>query len=272
MCREVLRHEVRQQPDSKLNTLEHTRRIERRLSLRKKIEAFRQLQLDHMPGVQRLLEEYSNLDDQDHEAEDIPLFMPSDLAAAVRSLICDAKLIAVEDELREAQTSESLDDLRRALRARTFANKFKIKNVTGQRANTRAHEWQKTIDNQALTSKYRYRRARKALLALRGHGAWEATLKELKDEDVRAFNERALTEVERLERVEARRVAGFTEEQIEAETIDNSGLQLGEGRRAIHISWIWYSAGTAGLRSAATSEAEVHEGTCCFIVSVLFGC
>ena len=138
----------------------------------------------------------------------------------------------------------------------SISHKFKIKNVTGQRANTRARAWQKTIDQQVIEFKHDYRRARNALMALRGPGPWsEQVLRELTDADVRAFNERAMTLEEVKEREEARRASGIQEEEILAVPVDE--LALGEGRRT--VSWIWYSMGTTGLRQSNTNDG-MNEG------------
>ena len=187
--------------------------------IRKKIEGFRSVQGDYMAGVSQILEEVEHAQSgrvDDVDAEHIPLFLPSDLDVSTRRQVCGNKLIEVEEQLREAQAFEALETLRQSLRARVFATKFKIKNITGQRANTRARQWQKTIDKKAIASKHTYRRARKALLAIRGPGDWESVLRPLEDADVRAFNERAMTQQERFEREAARRASGLTEEQIDA--------------------------------------------------------
>ena len=52
-------------------------------------------------------------------------------------------------------------------------------------------------------------------MALRGPGEWsEKVLRELTDADVRAFNERAMTDEEARERREARHAAGVLEEEV----------------------------------------------------------
>lgn len=227
----------------------------------KKLDSFRGVQAVHMPGlaqIVRQLEAKLNLP-QDILVEDAPLFLPSDVVAAglLTPMICDSRLVSTEEALREAHAYELLDELRQQLRARTFANKFKIKNITGQRANTRARDWQKTIDNKAIACKHAYRHARAALLALRGPGDWENVLRVLEGADVRAFNERAMSTQERLEREEARRVAGLLDEQIDAIPIEDGAAHLGEGRRT--ISWIWWALGTVGPWSES-SEEDIHAG------------
>ncbi len=260
--RQSLKADVRTRPASQLNTLDHNTRTTRRLAIQKKIDSFRNVQAVHMPGLASILPqlEAKHALPEVLFAEDIPLYLPSVVAAAglLSPIICDPRLVKTEDVLREAQCYEFLDDLRRQLRARTFANRIKIKNITGQRANTRARGWQKTIDNKAIAAKHAYRQARASLLALRGPGEWETVLRVLDEADVRAFNERALSAQERFEREEARRASGLLEEQIDAVPIEDGAASLGEGRRT--ISWIWWALGTTGLGSTS-SEEDIHTGT-----------
>lgn len=224
------------------STLDEIDIAEQRLSLRRKIKRFREHQAVHMPSLAAHLDAGAlEISQTDWETcEQLSLFLPSSLPLTTRSQVCSENLISTETDLRLAHLSEALDSLRLHLRTRVFANKFKIKNVTGQRSNTRSRQWQKTIDKKVLASKRRYRFARAALYNLRGSGDWEKLYRELKDEDVRAFNERALTLTEIEEREAARRAAGIYEEEVLAVPLED-GIQLGEGRR--HLSWIWLTQG-----------------------------
>lgn len=239
-----------------MSTLDEADLTERRLSLRRKIERFREHQLTHMPSLAEHLDDGAlDINTVDWEkCEQLPMYLPSSLTSELRTQTCSEQLISTESELRVAHLSEALDSLRLHLRSRVFANKFKIKNVTGQRSNTRSRQWQKTIDKKVLASKRRYRCSRTALYNLRGNGEWEKTYRELKDEDVRAFNERALTLTEIEERVAARRAAGIHEEEVLAAPLED-GIQLGEGRR--HLSWIWL---TQGCFDPKENDHALHVG------------
>ena len=164
-------------------------------------------------------------------------------------------MIAIEDKLRFAHAHEALDGLRRQLCARICTNKFKIKNITGQVANTKARECQKTIDRKTIQQKMKYRRAWKALVVLRGPGWQDLKLQELKDADVRAFNERAMTEEEIRERKEARTAAGLASDEVFGIAVE--GMRTGDGRS--HMSWIWWSAGTLGL-CASHEDEDAYKG------------
>ncbi|KAJ7866299.1 hypothetical protein B0H13DRAFT_1485114, partial [Mycena leptocephala] len=99
-------------------------------------------------------------------------------------------------------------------------------------------------------AKLRYRYARNALLRLRDHGPWERELEVLKDEDVRALNERALTEEERAQREAVHDLADVGEEGGVASF---GVVALGETRRT--LSWIWYATKTGD----DPTEAELVE-------------
>ena len=89
----------------------------------------------------------------------------------------------------------------------------------------------------------RYRRAREALLQLQGPGDWEQRWRVLQDEDVRSFNERALTEQEKIDRAAIRRAAGMPVEGIFGLDYQEN-LTVREGRRM--LSWIWLVDGGVG--------------------------
>ena len=82
---------------------------------------------------------------------------------------------------------------------------------------TRARDWMKRIDEKVLAAKHEYQMARAAYLALHGRGPWQEKFKELRDEDVRGINERALSVQERQERRAAREAAGLEDDEIAAE-------------------------------------------------------
>lgn len=177
--------------------------------------------------------------------EDCILFMPSELSATTRRCVCTPGLGDIEDRLRFAKAHDALDRLRHHLRNRTFTNKFKIKNVTGQKRNTRACKVQHRIDDRVKISQVQYTRARTALTKLRGPGSWETTLQVLNQSDVHALNERELTVQEKNEERRARATCDSQgEDADEEEEVDDIRVvakptEVGEGRR--QPSWIWFS-------------------------------
>jgi len=129
--------------------------------------------------------------------EDCKLYMPSDLSQSDRRKYCPGGLSGMEDHLQFAEACDTLENLHHHLRTRSFANRFKIANVTGQIHNTHARETQHRIDNKVQAAELQYQHSRNALLRLRGHGSWEEKLQVLKQSDVRALNEQEMTAQEK---------------------------------------------------------------------------
>ncbi|KIM81446.1 hypothetical protein PILCRDRAFT_53455, partial [Piloderma croceum F 1598] len=197
---ELIRREVKGK--SKQTLLQSTSLVERRTLLLKRIQRFREVQRTYMPGLDapllaQLEQSALPLNTTSVHVEDSILFMPSELPFATRRRVCNPGLSDIEDRLRFAEAHDALDHLRHHLQNRTFTNKFKVQNVTGQKHNTRAREVQNRIDDRVKTSQVQYCRARAAMVQLQGHGHWETTLQVLNQSDVRALNERELTEQEK---------------------------------------------------------------------------
>ncbi|KAJ7446067.1 hypothetical protein FB451DRAFT_1188832 [Mycena latifolia] len=210
-----------------------------RTQLRVCLDAFRRLQLTYMPKLRRYMtpSQRAVWDADDKEPEATRLFMPSDLGTGTaREKACTKGLDGVEAQMRDAEAREALDQLRQGLQTRTATTKFKVRNWSGQRALTRGQGILQQINIKIHAAKLRYRYTRQALVKLKGHGDWEKHLKMLSDDDVRALNERSLTEEEKVER-----------EQLEAvgEVPEEGGISAmgnvisGETHRT--LSWIWYA-------------------------------
>lgn len=220
--------------------------------LQRKLLRFRELQVHYMPGL-AIHQQSTPL--TTCLPEEVPLFMPSSIASASRATTCSDSLFDIETQLRLAQTSDSLEDLRYHLRLRNYTNRFKIKNITGQRPNTQARDLQKQIDDKVRASAIKYRRARAAYLNLKGLGDWERTYRVLEEKDIRALHESSLTEREAEER-------RFVEQVTRSHDPDDPGTyestagseQAGEGRRT--LSWIWFSVGT----HVDLEDGDMHQG------------
>jgi hypothetical protein len=140
-CRQALQTEVKGK--RKQTLLQTTSIVERRTVLLKRIQRFREIQQVYMPGFDPKnsahLERLSTAHPSSSiHVEDTKLYMPSDLSNTQRRLYCPGGLADMEDCLRFAEASDSLESLRHHLRTRSFTNRFKIANVTGQIHNTRA--------------------------------------------------------------------------------------------------------------------------------------
>ncbi|KAI0028232.1 hypothetical protein K488DRAFT_59094, partial [Vararia minispora EC-137] len=124
----------------------------------------------------------------------------------------------LESDLRLTCMHSALSDIRHQLRLRSCLNRFKVKNVKGQRPNTRARVMQMAVDANVQAATNRYIRHREAYLSLVGAGDWEKTYCALnKKVDLVNLNEKT---VERLE--------------------ENSVLEAKSGESKHVVSWVWY--------------------------------
>jgi hypothetical protein len=80
---------------------------------------------------------------------------------------------------------------------------------------------------------------RTVLLALRGKGEWEQVLQVLERSDVRALNERQMTQQEKDDIEQVRLRVGVNVDDIEDERVVMTVAAIGEGQR--RPSWIWFS-------------------------------
>ncbi|KAJ7866301.1 hypothetical protein B0H13DRAFT_2561520 [Mycena leptocephala] len=93
--------------------------LKRRVNLLKRIRAFRKMQRTYMPNLRRFLTMAQRAlwdTEADREAENIRLFMPSDIADRAKRLrACAEGLPSVESGLREGEAREALESLRQGL-------------------------------------------------------------------------------------------------------------------------------------------------------------
>lgn len=224
----------------------------RRLGFYRKLASYRTFREAYMPGL--VVNEENAIQATDNiPLDQIPLHLPFSVPLADRAQTCSPSLFVVEADLRYGQASDALEELRRHLRTRTNTNRFKIKNVTGQRANTRARTLQNSIDKRVKISAAKYRWARDAYIALVGLGPSEGVLQELMPADVRALNERGLTEYEKEERRRLRFRVGLPNEDDEFTVEETTSGGPGEGYRT--LSWIWLRP-----TGSADEEADMQEG------------
>lgn len=92
--------------------------------------------------------------------------LPSTIPTVPRTTICSAELLSMEKELRIAQADSSLDSVRMWLRHQTHGFQFKRKNVSGQRAVTKAYSKIQKVAKNIRQAARTYRVARQALVDL----------------------------------------------------------------------------------------------------------
>jgi hypothetical protein len=130
------------------------------------------------------------------------LHLPSSLLPRARERLCRPGVIEAEVALCLNAMGDALADLIRHLQARMFVLRFKVQNMTGVRANTRAQDGIAGISRRVDVSAAAYRRHRKAYKLLVGPEptGWEARYKPLSATDVRGLSEKAITSYELEER------------------------------------------------------------------------
>jgi hypothetical protein len=94
---------------------------ERRIVLLHRINTFRTNQQAFMPQVSQLVAQTSTSYDL---PETIPLHLPSDLPPLLRSTTAMDKLIDIEAQLRYAQASDALSELRQSLCVRAHLSNY----------------------------------------------------------------------------------------------------------------------------------------------------
>ena len=223
---------------------------EQRNVLRAKIRSWQMIQPIYMPGLlslqEALMTNHPSATTGTNQSEHIPLWLPSSLSPEMRQVACAANVTEFEEKLRTAQCYDLLEKTRHILRVKTHMVLFKNKNIRGQAAGTRSCTVINRVQDRAKHLAQHYRIARTAKLSLSGVGDWEHQLRELKDGDVRSYQD-----PDRLKIRKGRR--GTLEDDqlvVEAEACEERGVgvdlipesrsrQDGTGETRRTLSWIW---------------------------------
>lgn len=166
-------------------------------------------------------------------AEDVRLWMPSDLPSDAQLNGCITKLPAMELQLRVAQCDEALDAVQAHLHAKKHLINRRNKNVTGQKRSTRSRTLIGRVGDRVTTQHQKYTRAREALFALGGVEEFGARFKVLLQEHLVLDGEEQQTDHEASRRMNRAGGGGPRSSKKQA-TVAPS-----ESRRA--ISWIWFA-------------------------------
>ncbi|KAJ7659782.1 hypothetical protein DFH06DRAFT_1326803 [Mycena polygramma] len=213
---------------------------ELRLSFHKKLRMFERLQGVYMPGVAALRENAEERRDPDMpppKAEDIKLWLPSDLSAAERRTVCARGVAESEAKLRHGQRMDALDNVRSRLHTQKHLITWWNSNSVGQRAATRSASLIGRVGDRLAWVAEKYRRARMALITLKGEG-FAPHFKELKPRDM---NVNAEEESDTLSRKKLGCLGSRTHTRIEP-------------THASKTCWIWTVGGGPG-----EDEGQLHE-------------
>ncbi|KAF8176561.1 hypothetical protein BJ912DRAFT_1024344 [Pholiota molesta] len=163
--------------------LQRAKIVERCNYLRRKFEAWCEIQNLYMPEVAALRAHATSDGGGSLAIEDIQLYLPS---SVIDSVACNPRLIEAEWQLRYAMADSTLNTLRSHLLLRTRLYKSKDKDSRGQAMNTRSQSLIKNVEHRVRASVVKYRYVRRAMSALatfrKESDTWKNTFKELKDE------------------------------------------------------------------------------------------
>ncbi len=207
----------------------------------------------YMPGAIVLIEGEEDARDCDMSApaaEEVKLWLPSQVPLDERLFVCEDALFDAEFRLQEGQCSDALASLHSKLMARQHLIWYRNSNVVGQRLSTRAGTIIDTVSDHIDAAAARYRCGRDAMARLRGKEGC-SRYRVLTKEDITAvqLQERDAKATKWLGKVGSRQSRG--------------GPVVRE--KPPKLSWIWTLLGGPGDEV----DSCVHECTCmCLVVCI----
>lgn len=251
--------------------------VERTTKLRCKIVAWADIQKLFFPVVERLRKLEDDARTRTAGSQPVPgvkvydmtLWLPSALkqraGGASADDGCSDDILMCEYRLRVGQANEALHDIRRHLLVRSHLYQLKDRFVRGVRANTRSKTKIDEVDERIRRSAAQYRDARKALVVLGRklkRREWEATLKELKPEDVRGMPKQEVGDPMRRQGKKMKQASSAATEAVETEAIATTAVKSRRGKKKRKVerpmSWIWL----AQIQGEKTGDPEqMGEGT-----------
>ncbi|KAJ7815732.1 hypothetical protein B0H14DRAFT_2277508, partial [Mycena olivaceomarginata] len=159
-----------------------------RQGLNRSIQRLRNLQATYTPIAIVVLGQRENVP-EDEQPENVPLFLPSALNQAQRSLESVAGLAAIEEMLRDAQCSTALGRLRNQLHVKSRLLTYKVLQARHQGANTRSHTLVARNESKIRLHSEKYQMAWEAKLQLVGGDAGKVGWHVLRKEDIRSMED-----------------------------------------------------------------------------------
>ncbi|KAF8209815.1 hypothetical protein K438DRAFT_1960048 [Mycena galopus ATCC 62051] len=239
--------------------------------LNRGIGRLRKLQATYTPGaVQALAKRVDkptrfSVAPANELAEDVPLMLPSSLAAAEREGGgCAGGVLEIEDSLRAAQCRTSLPQLRNQLHIKSRFLLYKKHNARHQGMNTRSRTIVARNESKIRLHSERFQMAWQVRLRIASGDKLKVGWPQLKKEDIQCMQdaEEVSRNVERRQKATARRLDREAEMREDGllppmEEEDDGMVVLGGGNMR-EVSWIWTMAGTAGTDEAIEDTLRIE--------------
>ncbi|KAJ7795048.1 hypothetical protein B0H14DRAFT_2621379 [Mycena olivaceomarginata] len=210
--------------------------------LNRSIQRLRNLQATYTPIAIVALGQRQNVP-EDEQPENVPLFLPSALSQAQRSLESMAGLAAIE-KLRDAQCSTALDRLRNQLHVKSHLLVYKHWQARHQGANTCSRTLVERNESKIWLHSEKYQMAWEAKLRLVGGDPAKVGRQILWKEDIRCIEdvEELVRDAEK-ENGKRKRSVGISAKTHCEEEVEH----VARGGESVRVmSWIWTGAGLTG--------------------------
>ncbi|KDR70910.1 hypothetical protein GALMADRAFT_144380 [Galerina marginata CBS 339.88] len=233
---------------------------EQRNLLRTRMRGWERILPLYIPGLLQYQADISRLGSRtpsspsSNHPEDAAIWLPSNIPAPHREMICGPGLVTIEKRLRVSQAHDALENVRHVLKIKSRMVSFKNKNIRGQREGTRSRTVIDRVHENARIAAEKYRASRLAILKLSGPGDWEKMLQPLEDGDIRSYQDpnRLRQRQGRLGTLEDDQVLALEREGAAIEEPGGNeadinllhvrrGRRDGTGETRRTLSWIWTS-------------------------------
>jgi len=174
----------------------------------------------------------------------------------------------MELTLCTGQLADMLNSVRHTLRVKARMVQFKNRNIRGQRSGTRSRAIIDNVHDRVKSAALRYRIAREARLALEGEGAWCLVYRELRNEDVRSYQDPSRSRPSQgrrgTEEDDTMEGGGYEDEghdEIDLFPEERDG-RAGTGETRRLLSWIWTTPGLSGQDSTESGDDILRAEWC----------
>ena len=179
------------------DTLLNTSAVEMNISVLRRIQAWKDRQVIHMPAILESAS-FEAMPEADEGSPlncwEINLQLPSSFNVNDREQICSTSLVDKEIKLRKASLHDSLAELRSLLQKQWWLVNRKKRDALGlgQKSAAQFNTAICSIIDRQDKHVQRYRRSRNALLSLSPDGQWKKTFRELQDSEIRMLEDKGL--------------------------------------------------------------------------------